>query len=220
MSWAAIAQIESGRRQEVRLGSLVALANALRVSVDYLVGSGATVSAKLLEHRALIYDSDDQYLAVAGPFLVEGVRRSDSVLVVTARQKIGLLREALGDDAMQVEFVDSAEWYRSPTDLLHHYRTFVRERFERGAHWIRIIGEPVWAGLSEAEIDVWTRCESMVNLAFSSWPATVMCPYDAISAPEGVLVGARQTHPEVAEDGDATASLAYREPEDFLLSLP
>src|SRR4030081_758764 len=61
LSWAAIAQIESGRRQEVRLGSLVALANALGVSVDYLVGSKATLSPKLLRHGAVIYDSDDEY---------------------------------------------------------------------------------------------------------------------------------------------------------------
>src|ERR1700704_6388131 len=71
LSWAAIAQIESGRRQEVRLGSLVALADALGVSADYLVGSGATISPKLLEHRVLIYGSDDEYLASLVPFLVE-----------------------------------------------------------------------------------------------------------------------------------------------------
>src|ERR1700738_2780915 len=49
LSWAAIAQIESGRRREVRLGSLVALANALAVSVDYLVGGKATLSPKLFQ---------------------------------------------------------------------------------------------------------------------------------------------------------------------------
>src|SRR3984893_14177140 len=76
LSWAAIKQIESGRRQEVRLGSLVALANALGVSVDYLVGGKATVSSKLLEHRALIYGSDEEFLAWTVPFLVDGITRS------------------------------------------------------------------------------------------------------------------------------------------------
>jgi transcriptional regulator with XRE-family HTH domain len=219
LSGAAIAQIESGRRQEVRLGSLVALANALGVSVDYLVGSRATLSPKLFEHRVLIYGSDDEYLASAVPFLVEGVARADSLLAVTTSHQSCLLRDALGDIASHVEFRDSSGWYRSPTSTLNDYRAFMKERFERGAPWIRIIGEPVWAGRSEAEVVEWTRYESILNLSFASAPATIMCPYDARSVPEAILAGARQTHPEVAEAGDATASLAYRDPEDFLLTL-
>ena len=39
LSGAAIAQIESGRRREVRVTTLLALSRALEVSVDYLVGS-------------------------------------------------------------------------------------------------------------------------------------------------------------------------------------
>jgi transcriptional regulator with XRE-family HTH domain len=220
LSWAAIKQIESGRRQEVRLGSLVALANALGVSVDYLVGGKATVSPKLLEHRALIYGSDEEFLASTVPFLVEGVTRGDSVLVVEANRQISWLRDALGDDAVHVEFKDSAEWLRSPTGALNDFRTFMKERFERGAPWIRILGEPVWAGRTEAEVAEWTRFESIFNLSFESSPATALCPYDARSVPERILARSRQTHPEIAEAGEVTTSLAYREPEDFLLTLP
>jgi transcriptional regulator with XRE-family HTH domain len=218
LSWAAITQIESGRRQEVRLGSLVAIADALGVTVDYLVGSKATLSPKLFRHDAVIYDSDDDYLAAAVPFLVEGIARSDCVLAVTTGRQIALLRDALGDDAVHLEYEDSAQWYGSPAAALNNYRAFVKERFERGAPWIRIIGEPVWAGGSEDEVAKWTRYESMVNLSFSSAPATIICPY-ATSAPDGVLDGARQTHPKVAEAGNAAASDTYQEPEHFLLTL-
>ena len=220
LSWAAIKQIEGGRRQEVRLGSLVALADALGVSVDYLVGSSATVSPKLLEHRVLIYGSDDEYIASTVPFLSEGIARSDCVLAVTAGRQAGLLRDALGVDAAHVEFQDSAEWYRSPTGAMNSYRTFVTERFERGAPWIRIIGEPVWAGRTEAEVATWTRYESMINLSLASSPATIICPYDARSVPKGILTDARHTHPETSGTGDVSTSLAYREPEDFLLTPP
>jgi hypothetical protein len=198
----------------------VALANALGVSVDYLVGGGATVSPKLLEHRALIYGSDDEFLASTVPFLVEGITRGDGVLVVAAHRKIGWLRDALGDDAVHVEFKDSAEWLRSPIGALNAFRTFMQERFERGAPWIRILGEPVWAGRSKAEVAEWTRFESIFNLSFESSPATAICPYDARYVPERVLAGARQTHPEIAQAGDVTTSLGYQQPEDFLLTLP
>ena len=219
LSHAAIAQIESGRRQEVRVSSLVALAGALGVSVDYLVGGAATVAPRLLRHRALVYGSDDEYVASAVPFLVEGVARSECVVVVTAERQEGLLRERLGDDAPHVEFFDSAQWYRSPLLATDGYRTLVRERFERGAPWVRVIGEPVWTGRSEAEVGEWIRYESLINLSLASSPATIVCPYDTRSLSDRVLAGARSTHPEVAAPGEVSVSPGYREPEEFLLSL-
>jgi len=219
LSWAAITQIESGRRREVRVSSLLALASALGVSVDYLVGGSATVSPELLRHGVLIYNSDDEYLASSVPYLLEGITRSDCVLAVTGKRQIGLLRDALGDDALHVEFWDSAEWYRSPRGASNGYRTIMQERFGRGAPWIRILGEPVWSGRSEPEVAAWIRYESLLNLSFAASPATIVCPYDARSVSDRVLAGARRTHPEVASAGEFTASPGYREPEDFLLSL-
>src|ERR1700731_3189308 len=107
LSWAAIAQIESGRRQQVRVSSLVALASALGVSVDYLVGGDATISPQLLGHRVLIYGSEDEYLESAIPFLLEGIARSEGVLCVPSTWRGNLLRDALGEDAHRVGFLDS-----------------------------------------------------------------------------------------------------------------
>ena len=79
VSWSAIAQIESGRRKDVRPRTLSALANALGVSVDYLIGSGKITAPQLLDHRFLTYGSDDEYLASVVPFLLEGIERSERV---------------------------------------------------------------------------------------------------------------------------------------------
>src|SRR5687767_1053271 len=73
VSWSGIAQIESGRRKDVRLSTLSALANALDVSIDYLIGSAKITAPQLLEHRLLTYGSDDEYLASAIPFFNEGI---------------------------------------------------------------------------------------------------------------------------------------------------
>ncbi len=218
LSVAAIAQIESGRRQEVRASSLLALANALGVSVDYLVGGRATVSPALLKHRVLEYGSDDEYLAATIPFLMEGIARSDCVLTVTARRYMNLVRDALGDNAQHVEFLDASEWYSSLSNAASGYRAFLTERFERGAPWIRIVGEPVWAGRSETQLAEWFRYESIINVAFASSPATIVCTYDTRSVPESVLSNARRTHPEVA-GADLITNPSYANPEDFLLNL-
>lgn len=219
LSCAAIAQIESGRRQDVRLASLVALARALDVSVDYLAAERRAAGARpLLEHRALVYSTDSEYLAAAGPFFVEGVERGEGLLAVTSRRQIRLLRKHLGAATVHVEFRDSSEWYRSPTHALTGYRAYVADRVESGARWIRILGEPVWARRSQSEVAAWTRYESILNLSLSSAPATIMCPYDTRSVPQPILDEAHETHPELADGGAVLQSDLYRQPEDFLLA--
>jgi transcriptional regulator with XRE-family HTH domain len=216
VSWSAIAQIESGRRKDVRSSSLLALAEALGVSVDYLIGSATATPPQLLEHRLLTYGSDEEYVAAAIPFFAEGMERSDCLLAVTTQERTDLLRDSLQDLADDVEFADSADMYRSPGTAMHGYRTYVNEKLEAGAAWIRVVGEPVWAGRTDAEITAWTRYESLLNLAFASVPATVVCPYDTRSLSEEIVADARRTHPEVTHGSRATANPAYREPGDLL----
>lgn len=220
LSWTAIAQIESGRRQEVRLSTLLALADALGVSVDYLARGGAGAPPKLLRHSVLIYGTDEEYVTTGAAFLLEGVARGERVLAVTGRRQIGLLRDALGNDAPSVDFHDSAEWYRSPIGAIDNYRTHLEDVSGGDALWARALGEPVWAGRSTIELAEWARYESMINLALAATPATVMCPYDARAVPDSVLAGARQTHPELAEGAGTSELATYLQPEEFLLPSP
>ena len=68
-------QIESGRRKDVRLSSLVALADALDVSVDYLLGRMPSMTP-LLRHRAFLYDTVETFTESVLPFLREGASAS------------------------------------------------------------------------------------------------------------------------------------------------
>lgn len=217
VSWAAIVQIESGRRKDVRLSSLSALAGALGVTVDYLIGARSTIAPQLLEHRVLPYGTHGEFLATTIPFLLEGIERSHCLLAVTHHEQIELLRDTLGNRSDDVEFADSADWYRSPSAAVNRYRAFVTDKFNAGAPWIRVVGELVLEGVSDAEITAWTRYESLINVALASVPATIVCAYNTTTLPEEIVEEARRTHPEVAHDSDTTASADYRSPEDFLL---
>jgi transcriptional regulator with XRE-family HTH domain len=219
VSWSAIAQIESGRRKDIRLSSLSALSNALGVSIDYLAGSTAALTPHLFEHRLLTYESDEEYLEGTVPFIAEGLEQSHTQLVVAAPPQVAILRESLDDRADHVEFADSADWYSSLAGALNRYRAFVKEKVEAGATWVRVVGDPVWAGRSDAESAAWFRYESLVNLAFAAAPATIVCAYDASSFSEEVISFARVTHP-VAHGGVFDESVTYRETEDFLLEPP
>jgi transcriptional regulator with XRE-family HTH domain len=218
VSWAAIAQIESGRRADVRLTTLSALAGALRVSVDYLAGSAPSGPIRLLEHHALVYEHDDELAAMVAPPLAESLSRSEAVLVVTTKGRIELIRRQLGADASRAQFVASPEWYRAPATTLRNYRSYLEERAAHGAPWIQIVGEPVWGRRSPAEVRAWTRYESIINLVFAGAPATIRCPYNAQLTAPAVVAGSRTTHPKITDASGFTDSADYQEPEDALFN--
>ena len=218
VSWSAIAQIESGRRKDVRLSSLSALARALRVSVDYLIGAATASAPQLLEHRLLTYGSDEEYLASATPFFDEGIERSECLLAVATEERIGLLRDSLADRAGHVEYADSADWYRSPRTAMDRYRIFMDEKLEAGATWIRIMAEIDPGRRSDPEVAAWKRSEAVVNLAFASAPATVICCYDDRTWPADLVADVRRSHPVMASGKTTAVNHEYQGPTDLLIA--
>jgi transcriptional regulator with XRE-family HTH domain len=217
VSLAAIAQIESGRRTDVRLSSLTALADALEVGLETL--ARGTAATRKLQHRVFLYRDDDEFLSVAVPFLRRGLDAGERPLAVTSARNVELLRDAAGRKARAgVRFVDSAAWYRTPRNALSGYRDYVDTALAEGAAAVTILGEPVWDQRSEAEIRAWTRYESLLNLVFESKPATVMCPYHLSSLPRSVIAGASRTHPELHAVHGSVSNESYVAPEDLLVS--
>jgi transcriptional regulator with XRE-family HTH domain len=218
ISWSAISQLEAGRRRNLRPGTLAALAGALGVTTDYLV-SGGGLGAEMLEHRVLLYDGDAEFLAAALPFLSEAGERSEAALAVTTAAHCDLLREHLGAAEARVEFADQAGWCGTASGALGRLRAFVEGHLQAGAHWIRILVEPVMAGRSEVDAGLWARYESLFNLVFRSAPLTALCAYDVADLDADALELLLATHPHTLGDtGDAVASAGYVDPVEFVLS--
>jgi transcriptional regulator with XRE-family HTH domain len=214
LSWSAIAQVESGRRRNLRPQTLSALAESLGLSVDYLIG-GARADLTMLEHRALVYNADHEVVEVLAPFLREGIERSEALLAVTTAANVELLREHLGPDAERVKFVEAQDWYQEPGSVLRAYKAFVSEKAQAGAPWVRIVGELPWSGWSESEICIWTRYESLFNLIFAASPVSAICPYDTRSVSPDVAQQARCTHPQTIGPEGITNSSDYADPTGF-----
>jgi hypothetical protein len=208
--------VESGRRTNLRPSTLAALSRPLGVSIDYLV-RGAPLPSTMLEHSAFPYRTNDQFLTTIGAVLTEGIERSEALLAVTADANIELLREHLGKDARRVEFVDASGWYSTPIAALEAYRAYTDAKIKNGAPWVRIVGEPVWAGRSAAEVRLWTRYESILNLVFSAYPLTIICPYDERSVAAEIVRQAHLTHPHTVGDRGISNSPDYADPGRFAL---
>jgi transcriptional regulator with XRE-family HTH domain len=215
VSWSAIAQIESGRRPSPRPETLWALAQALGVTVDYLLGG--TGAASLLVHRALIYGSGEEFAAAVVPFVSTAAGRGDAALVVTSDVNAELVRSGLGPAASDVAFMDHQELYGSPLGAIARFRAFADERTASGASWVGVVGEPVWTGRDDDDVRRWATYESMFNLLFEGSPLTVLCPYDARSVDERILRIARETHPVLMRGTSTEPNDAFVDPAAFVL---
>jgi transcriptional regulator with XRE-family HTH domain len=216
LSWAAITNVETGRRTNIRPSTLAALSRPLGVSMHYLV-NGTPAGPTMLEHSVFLYRTDDQFRTTIGSFLAEGVERSEAILAVTTAPNIEVLRTHLGNDGRNVEFVESSSFLSTPIAALEAFRAFCDAKLKGGAHWVRIVGEPIWAGRSDAEVRLWTRYESLLNLVLSAYPLTAVCPYDDRSVAPEIVKQAYLTHPHTVGDQGISNSPDYTDPEQFAL---
>src|SRR3954452_20606383 len=91
-----------------------------------VVRTGAPAGQRGYFHEALLYDSDEEFLAVALPFLRDGVAAGEPVVVALGDRSGALVQAALGDTAG----VDVAMYgvgagvgrYTNPVDALGFYR--------------------------------------------------------------------------------------------------
>ena len=210
VSWSAIAQVESGRRTNLRPRTLASLARALGVTIDYLV-SGPEPGQAMLRHCVALYEDEDQFLASAIPFLSGVSDRSEAAMVILGKSKLTLLRGRLGPQADAVTFADPRDCYRSPSGALAAHREFVDRAIADGATWVRILGEPTWRG-GKAKAPQWSRYEALLNLVFGSAPVSVLCLYNAKRVDPSMLGQLYATHPQVAEQGAIQACPGYRDP--------
>lgn len=178
------------------------------------VAGGARRGPDLI-HRAAFYGSDEEFLAATGPYVADGLRAGEAVLVVTTPANMTLLGEFLPREAGSVDFVDSAAgWYTSPPRTLVAYDDYVRGHERRGRS-VRVVGEPIWDRRGPLERRAWQRLESLVNLAFPGRNASWLCPYDVRALDADVLAAARRSHPQVAYGADVTRSAGYVDPGVF-----
>lgn len=163
-------------------------------------------------HKALFYEGVDRFVESTLPFVRDGVAAGEPVMVAVDQQKIGLLEQGLGADAGAVRFVEMRGLGQNPGCIIPAWREFVAEHAMSGRR-LRGIGEPVWAGRREAEIDECNQHEALLNVAFDDGPAwSLVCPYDKAVLPAEVIDAARRTHPIVGEDGVTRRSVTYCNP--------
>ncbi len=176
------------------------------------------MASACFHHEAVFYDGERSYMDRLLPFLREGAAADEPMLVAVSPARIQLLSGALGADAEKISFVAMDELGRNPARIIPAWRAFADAA---GPRAVRGIGEPIWAGRTQPELDECHLHESLLNVAFADRPSfQLLCPYDTSALPDDVLQRARRSHPCVDEHGSTEPSHDYCVDTTATASLP
>src|SRR5205809_6584763 len=145
-----------------------------------------------LRHNALVYESTDEYLARAVPFLKAGIEAGEGSVVAHTKPGLAMMREALGPDAARVTFVDVSAAYTRPARTLAAYHKVYVEQL-RKTPTLRAVAD-VQFGPDPNEWDLWTGYEAVFNRSFGHLPAWLLCSYAANGTPDPITEGVWQPH--------------------------
>src|SRR5262245_17182479 len=160
------------------------------------------------DHYAFVYDGVADFVEGCVEFVRAGLAARDPVMVATSVDRIDRLRAALGSDGASVTYVDMVGVGRNPATIIPAWQDFVTTHARPWRH-LRGIGEPAWAGRSDAELAECEIHEALLNVAFDDgigW--TLMCPYDGRALGRAVLDGAAHTHRSITH-GDGRQRGSY-----------
>jgi anti-sigma regulatory factor (Ser/Thr protein kinase) len=170
-----------------------------------------------LRHHALVYESQDEYLARAVPFLKEGIEAGEGAAVAHTKPGLATMREALGPDSELVRFVDVSKTYTRPARALAAYHDVFAAQLRENPT-VRVVAD-VQFGPDPAEWDLWTGYEAVFNHSFGHLPVWVLCSYNANGTPDPIIESVWRTHPEVVAGDGWNASDRFEEPDQLLRRL-
>jgi anti-sigma regulatory factor (Ser/Thr protein kinase) len=147
-------------------------------------------------HEVAFYTGVADLERAVVPFIREGIARREPVLVALVPEKLAMVERALGADAVRADFVDMSELGANPACIIPEWRRFLEDTQDAGP--VRGVGEPIWAGRRDVELDEAELHEALLNLAFDDGPGwRLLCPYDVTALPADVVEEAMRNHPVV-----------------------
>lgn len=164
----------------------------------------------------MLYESQEQFLATAVPFVAEGVRQGEKVILACSAANSAAVSEDLGKAATTVEFGDTRVWYSKPSELLNQLHDRLRELFQTHRGRIRVLAEPDLAGRPASVVREQVRCEAAANAVLEFSGADIVCPYDVRRMPADLLADVCRTHPQVIGPEGWRPNLDYQDPQEFL----
>ena len=162
-----------------------------------------------LVHMGFVYAAETEYVDHVLAFIEAGLDQGEPVIMFAPESKLDLVRHRLPSTASDVTMLDARELGRNPARIIPGSRRFADSHPGRR---VRIVGEGIWPGRSEDELDEFVRHEALVNVLFADVAATILCPYDAEALAASSIEHAWETHSDVIDHGTCVRSATFVDP--------
>ena len=172
-----------------------------------LTTSADRSAAFAFDHEAVFFEDVDDFLRDSAAFIAESAADDEPVLVAVASSRLAALRAELGRLDADVEFVAMELAGRNPGRMVSLWMDFLDRHPGRA---VRGIGEPIFPGRSEAELQECQHHEHLLNHAFgASGSFRLRCPYHLAELPGAVVDEALRSHPIVRQGDVSSPSPAF-----------
>ena len=181
------------------------------------------------EHIAQFYESREEQLAAAVPFIQQGFERGERCIYVVEDGEVGDVRDAMLDAGVDVgaaiesgalEFRSVRETYLrtgtfDPDDMIDLYADAIEDTPAEYAG-LRVIANTTWILDDSTTIAKFMEYEAKVNDLFEGEDCIALCQYDRQKVPADVLSDVVQTHPHIIYDSTVCHNFYHTPPEEYL----
>ncbi|WP_051683787.1 sensor histidine kinase [Blastococcus sp. URHD0036] len=177
-------------------------------------------SAAGLGHAAVLYESPDVLLAATTPFIEEGLRAGDLVVLAATPELAKVITGPLGERAGSIESDTRIclQDTRVP-DAFIALREALRRAEGRGSGRLRLIGQGLCDDIPGGARE-WLRYEIAGSALLAGAPMSVLCALDTTVLGERLVAQAVAAHPQLSTADGTVDNRSFREPGSYLRSLP
>ena len=169
-------------------------------------------------HDALLFDSPEELVDIAVPFLREGLTAGDGAVIATSARTAAALYDALDGDP-RVHVLPRGDVYLPRTaTAITTFRRLSEHRIDDRGH-VRVVGE-IDYGPTPRDWLEWQRYEAVINEALAGWPLWGLCVFDTRKSPEPILESAVRTHRRLMTGNGWADNPRFTEPAEYVRTLP
>jgi anti-sigma regulatory factor (Ser/Thr protein kinase) len=167
-----------------------------------------------------LVDSPADVVQALAPFVDEGLRAGDLVVLTTPPDTAAAIVDALGERGGRVETDQRIALVGvRPPDAFGLTRKYLDRAAVGGSGRLRIAAHVQRADdpLEQREGECY---EAAANVVLAGAPLSALCVYDRSTLPPAVLAGVERTHPMLLAGGIPEPNAEYLDPRTFVRRLP
>jgi len=185
-------------------------------------------------HMCLIYSDEAERRKIIGKYLESGFASGERVAYFVDEASPSDIYDWLDemgvnipspDREIRFSIDDALKTYCPknrfvPDEMLETLRQFYRQSTQDGFRQCRVSGEMTWALRGIPGSERLMEYEALVNMVLITHPLTAVCQYDSNRFDGATLLQCLEVHPFMIVRGQILRNPYYKEPEEFMQSLP